>query len=207
PSRRCAVLRPPRQEGEGPSVQSRGPNPRPPDRQAGVWERGRDDLRVRRDGGRPSVPRTEARPRESHRRARQDDGRVGTAEGTEGRGRPREGDRTPPGRRLPREGRADPAPDADLLPHPEPDRVPLLRCVVPETARVPRRPPTPGPGDGVPSDAAPAARPRLDRQPEDRLADHQDLILTTGYPTLVLITILICARAPSREIPPTGERP
>src|SRR5439155_1018824 len=31
PSRRCAVLRPPRQEGEGPAVRSRGPDPRPPD--------------------------------------------------------------------------------------------------------------------------------------------------------------------------------
>src|SRR5439155_10553497 len=118
PSRRCAVLRPPRQDGEGPAVRSRGPDPRPPDRQAGVRERGRDDLLVRGHGGPPAVPRIAPRTREGDRRARQADGRRRTAEGIEGRGRPREVNRTPPGRRLPRESRADPTPDADLLPHP-----------------------------------------------------------------------------------------
>src|SRR5712692_9024243 len=132
PPRRCTVRGPPWEEGPGPAVQSRGPDPRPSHREAGVRERGRDDLLVRRHGGPPALPRTAARTREGDRRARQDDGRRRSAEGTESRGRPGEGDRTTPGRRLPREGRADSAPDADLLAHPEPDRVPLLRRVVPE---------------------------------------------------------------------------
>src|SRR5438094_636318 len=205
PSRRCAVLRPPRQEGEGPPVRSRGPDPRPPDRQAGVRERGRDDLLVRRHGRPPAVPRTAPRTREGDRRARQDDGRRRTAEGIEGRGRPREGNRTPPGRRLPRESRADPAPDADLLPHPEPDRVPFLGRVVPEAARVPRRPPSPRTRDGVPAHPASAARPRLDRQPDNRLADLPAAVLPYGDPALVLQEVRRDARPASGEILPAVE--
>src|SRR3989442_9616905 len=56
PSRRCAVRGPPWPEGPGPAVRSRGPDPRTPDRQPGVRERGRDDLLVRRYGGPPPVP-------------------------------------------------------------------------------------------------------------------------------------------------------
>src|SRR3989441_10188826 len=163
PSRRCAFRRAPREEGTGPAVRSRGPNPRTSDRQTGVRERCGDDLLVRGHGGPPALPRTAARPREGDRCTRPNDGRRRTVDRTESRGRSGEGDRTAPSRRLPREARADPTPDADLLAHPEPDRVPLLRCVVPEATRVPRRPPASRGRNGVPPDAAPAARARLDR--------------------------------------------
>src|SRR5207249_9990199 len=82
--------------------------------------------------------------------------------------------------------RPSPTPVSDQLSHPNPDRVPLLRCVVPEAARVPRRPPSPGTGDRVPADPAPAARPRLDRQPDDRLADLPPAVLSHGDPAVVL---------------------
>src|SRR2546421_413671 len=111
------------------------------------------------------------------------------------------------GRRLPREARANPAPDADLLAHPEPDRVPLLRCVVPEATRVPRRPPSPGTGDGVPAHPASAARPRLDRQPDDRLADLPPAVLSHGDPAVVLQEMRRDARAASGEILPAVEGP
>src|SRR5207244_11364616 len=87
----------------------------------------------------------------------------------------------------------------------EPDRVPFLGCLVPEAARVPRRPPTPGPGDGVPADAAPAARPRLDRQPDNRLADLPAAVLPYGDPALVLQEMRRDARAASGEILPAVE--
>src|SRR3989442_12243465 len=77
--------------------------------------------------------------------------------------------------------------------------------MVPEAARVPRRPPTPGPGDGVPADPAPAARPRLDRPPDDRLADLPFAVLPHGDPALVLQEERRDARAASGEILPTVE--
>src|SRR2546427_7501955 len=58
PSRRCAFRGPPRKEGAGPAIRSRGPHPRASDRQAGVREWGCDDLLVRRHGRPPAVPRT-----------------------------------------------------------------------------------------------------------------------------------------------------
>src|SRR5207247_3016892 len=111
---------------------------------------------------------------------RQDDGTHGGAQRSESRARPREGDRSAPCRWPPREGGADPAPDANLLAHPEPDRVSLLGRLVPEAARVPRRPPASRRGDGVPADAAPTARPRLERQPADRLADLPASVMPHG---------------------------
>src|SRR5207247_4461482 len=67
-------------------------------------------------------------------------------------------------------------------------------------ARVPRRAPTPGPGDGVPADAAPAARPRLDRQPDNRLADLPAAVLPHGDPAVVLQEMRRDARPASGEI-------
>src|SRR3989449_4565340 len=205
PSRGRAVRRPPREEGARAPVRPRGADPRTSGGQAGVRERGRDDLLVRRHGGPPAFPRTAARTREGDRGARQDDGRRGSVERAKSRNRPGEGDRASPGRRFPREARADSTQDADLLAHPEPDRVPLLRRVVPEAARVPGRPPPARCRDGVPADAAPAARPRLDRQPDNRLADLPSAVLPHGDPAVVLQAVRGDPRAASGEILPTME--
>src|SRR2546426_236104 len=62
-----------------------------------------------------------------------------------------------------------------------------------------------GTRDGVPADAAPAARPRLDRQPDDRLADLPAAVLPHGDPALVLQEVRRDARATSGEILPTVE--
>src|SRR5439155_446993 len=118
---------------------------------------------------------------------------------------PREGDRRAPGPRRPRQGRADSAPDADLLAVPEPDRVHLLGRVVSEAARIPRGSEAPRARDGIPSAAASAAAPRLDGKPDDRLADLQASVLSHRDPTLVLQEVRRDARATSREILPTVE--
>src|SRR5439155_18281348 len=77
----------------------------------------------------------------------------------------------------------------------------------PEAALVQRRPPAAGAGDGVPRHPAEAARPRLDRQPDDRLADLPAAVLSHGDPAVVLQEMRRDARAASGEILPAVEGP
>src|SRR5439155_1263973 len=82
----------------------------------------------------------------------------------------------------------------------EGNRFHFLGRVVPDAARVPRRPPTAGPGGGVPADAAAATRARLDLLSAVRLADLPAAVLPHGEPALVLQEMRRDARPATGEI-------